>query len=170
MKSFIKKALAILLAVLMLAAFCACGGSEPEPANEKPTNDGSLHKQDKSIGRDENSGKEQKKYQDEKITVTAPECIENGTQVILANTSTAVEVLQFGEKENVEWAVYLIDQKLTEPFESVRGDYEPSLTSAGRLKVTKGQYIYVCCSAKGEIPQSGDECPMLVFYGHGLSR
>lgn len=173
MNKMIKMVLAAAIAVITALALVGCGaGSGNKEVTENPqvlnTERDPSHNKDKgSKTKSKNDGKkvDQRELKTE-IAVSAEDCINNGAQVLLASQDTTVNIMANESKRDVNWKIYVLDDKTDRPFEEVMDQYEPALASGGNIKVKKGQYIYVVFEGSAESAVN----TQIKLVGDGLSR
>ena len=117
-----KKIVAFLLALVMVAALAACGAKAEETVEAK-----------------------------EEIfaVIEAKNCFYDAGYVeFVAGAEEAEEYTFTAENsEGVQWRVYVLDQVFDEGFRYIAQAAEPVLVGDGKISVEPGQFVYVYCSA-----------------------
>lgn len=113
-----KKALVIILSVLMLVAFAACNSSASKPAEEAEVT----------------TIKAADVFDQHGFGVA--ECTESGSYRFWAENS-----------DGVEWTVYVLDEEFEDGVRYISQAYEASLVGDGNLELKEGQFVYIQCSA-----------------------
>jgi len=95
---------------------------------------------------------------------------EYGFTCFIANSNSEYTVDFDTDGGAVEWKVYLLDDKFPDANRYLPQEYEPALTQSGKLKVTKGQYVYVQCSVSSYSEEKPYEGATVTFTGAGLPK
>ena len=93
-----------------------------------------------------------------------------GFTCFIAGSSCRYTVDMDTDDGAVEWSIYLLDDKFTDPERFIPQAHEPALTESGYLTVEKGQYVYVCCSVNTFTAGAPHEGAAVTFTGAGLPK
>ena len=174
MKKFFKIAISAILAALMLASLAACGGSVPTPSDPPVSNAEQAARRDDSKTSDASKNTDKStdsKAVAAKISIGSEEFFESdGYQIVLANSSTKVTVTVDDAAKDVEFAVYVLDEKFSDSMRYISQSNEPVLNGAGSIDVKAGQYLYVYCSVNALTADAPLEGASITLMGHGLTR
>lgn len=175
MKKLLSLALALLLALSALALFTACSSSSSQdqpastPGPSQTPDPGAAHKDAKE--NKNTSGEASSSMRHSTIEITSEDCFaDSGYYIFTVGADASLRVKIAGSERDVEWKVYVLDDKYTDDIAAFSEGREPALTSDGSLNVKKGEYVYVYCSVNALTADAPAEGAVISFTGPGLPK
>ena len=149
-----KKIIALMLALAICLAFAGCNfksaENDPEPTiSEEPSN---APEGEAVVEPETENNEEETPATDVLIINSEPYVIdvergfENAGFTELYVDYDGTFTFTAKDSENVEWSVYVLDEKFEDNARFIPQAFEAALVGDGTLEIKAGQYLYVCCS------------------------